>query len=253
VRLVHELESWPCASFLTLTFNEIPPDYSVHKKDVQDFMKRLRSRLDYDFGIKEIKYFACGEYGEEKLRPHYHVILFGFDFSHDRVEYKKERGNMLYTSEYLEDIWGYGYCPIGTVTKQSCDYVARYVMKKIKGPDSEMDPSYFRVNPDTGEVFHVEQEFVLMSRKPAIGLKHFDKYWQDWYEIGGCTLKDGKKTSIPRVYDRWLERIDPDLVARVKAERKAKAENNPNNSRERLAKREELLDLKLSRLKRSVK
>ena len=63
--------------FLTLTYDDkhIPTFQSVIKKDLQDFIKRLRKKI-YP---RKIKYFACGEYGSKNNRPHYHLILFGVD------------------------------------------------------------------------------------------------------------------------------------------------------------------------------
>lgn len=65
--------------FVTFTYNDnfLPAD-GVRKSDLQLFLKRLRSRLDY-YGIEHnIRYFAVAEYGSKTLRPHYHVILWNF-------------------------------------------------------------------------------------------------------------------------------------------------------------------------------
>ena len=69
--------------FLTLTYDDehLPKDNSVHKDEVQRFMKRLRKAVYPD----KVRYFLCGEYGGQFGRPHYHVILFGlsgFDTLH---------------------------------------------------------------------------------------------------------------------------------------------------------------------------
>ena len=74
-------------SFITLTYNDdnIPVaengNYTLVKKDFQDFMKRLRESI----GDVKIRYYACGEYGSKSLRPHYHAIIFGYDFSEDPI------------------------------------------------------------------------------------------------------------------------------------------------------------------------
>lgn len=60
------------AFFLTLTYNDehLPPGAQLSKRDLQLFIKRLRK---VNPGIK---YFAVGEYGTDKGRPHYHLVIF---------------------------------------------------------------------------------------------------------------------------------------------------------------------------------
>ena len=85
-RMLYELKSWRCASFVTLTYNDenLPiaenGRSTLVKKDVQLFMKRLRK-----YSGRELKYYAVGEYGsvEKTHRPHYHLIIFGFDALND--------------------------------------------------------------------------------------------------------------------------------------------------------------------------
>ncbi|AXF52012.1 MAG: replication initiator protein [Microviridae sp.] len=66
--------------FITLTYDdryltETPNGYyTLVKRDVQLFFKRLRKSLPKD---SKIKYYLCGEYGSNTYRPHYHAILFG--------------------------------------------------------------------------------------------------------------------------------------------------------------------------------
>lgn len=127
VRIVHEAQMWPQNSFITLTYRpeDLPQGGSLNVEHYQLFMKKLRAR---NTGHK-IRFFHCGEYGEKLSRPHYHAILFNYDFP-DKKVFSEKNGNTIYTSELLEDIWGKGFCTIGDVTFQSAAYVARYVMKK---------------------------------------------------------------------------------------------------------------------------
>lgn len=71
--------------FVTLTYDNSNCPYEISKKDVQDFLKRLRKAV---FPLK-IRYYCCGEYGSKYLRPHYHLILFGYDFP-DRYFFQKK-------------------------------------------------------------------------------------------------------------------------------------------------------------------
>lgn len=67
----------------TLTYNDghLPNVFGVpcfRRKDIQDFMKRLRYDLDDKFKLSKdaFRYLAIGEYGGKNGRPHYHVIFF---------------------------------------------------------------------------------------------------------------------------------------------------------------------------------
>lgn len=51
----------------------------VSKADIQNFLKRLRDRinkLNIPKNEKAIRYFICSEYGPTTIRPHYHGIIF---------------------------------------------------------------------------------------------------------------------------------------------------------------------------------
>lgn len=51
----------------------------VCKKDIQDFLKRLRLKIDklnINENEKKIRYYISSEYGPRTFRPHYHGVLF---------------------------------------------------------------------------------------------------------------------------------------------------------------------------------
>lgn len=123
-------------------------------KDLQDFLKRLRIHWQREHGHTGIRFFACGEYGEEKARPHYHLILFNCPIFDLKADHKSKKGNMNYTSEEIAKIWQKGRIAVGSVTWDSCAYTARYVLKKINGPYSKA------MYDSIGK----EKEFVRMSR-----------------------------------------------------------------------------------------
>ena len=174
---MHEASLHDDNSFITLTYSpeNLPEDNSVHVEHLQKFFKRLRKLI----APTKIRYFACGEYGENKNRPHYHAIIFGYSFPDKRL-HTKQNGNLLYRSRLLEKAWPYGYSMIGNVSFESCAYVARYVMKKRKGKDDYVDKngktnaSYYEIcDPDTGAIYVLNREFCTMSRRPA-----FDRDWE---------------------------------------------------------------------------
>lgn len=72
LRLSHEMEVSSSAFFITLTYDNehLPSGQELSKQDLCLFIKKLRHRNP------GIRYFAIGEYGSEKGRPHYHAVIF---------------------------------------------------------------------------------------------------------------------------------------------------------------------------------
>lgn len=88
-------------------------------------MKRLRKY----FSNIQIRFLACGEYGGQTNRPHYHALLFGIDFL-DKTAFSRSRaGYVNYVSATLAKLWPFGHHTINGVSINSCGYVARYVTK----------------------------------------------------------------------------------------------------------------------------
>lgn len=207
VRCVHEASLHANNAFITLTFDDehYPADHSIHKEDLQKFFKRLRKNTKV-----KMRYFACGEYGEKRGRPHYHAIVFGYDFP-DKVYWVTRNGSRLYRSAILEKTWAFGHSLIGDVTFESAAYVARYVVKKHK-PDKrvkeEVNLYNSVVDPDTGEIFEINPEFCLMSRNPGLGAGWLERFKSDT-DKDYITL-NGKKMSLPKYYDSLLEKMDPE-------------------------------------------
>lgn len=128
LRCVHELKYHKTGCFITLTYNNdcLPDDGKLNYSDFQLFMKRLRKRYG-----KGIRYFVVGEYGDKGNRPHYHALLYGIDFSDDRILIRSNRSSPLFRSHILEKLWQKGFCSIGNITNRSANYCARYTMKKL--------------------------------------------------------------------------------------------------------------------------
>lgn len=127
------------ACFVTLTYDDahLPPDGGLVPRDVTLWLKRLRQLV---LPVR-FRYFGCGEYGEQGLRPHYHAILFGLGSA---------------WSSSIAKAWGLGFVHVGYYSDQAAAYVAGYVLKKwdaVGGPHSGL-----------------RAPFSFMSRNPGIGV-----------------------------------------------------------------------------------
>ena len=230
VRLMHENQMHEDSCFITLTMNDEylmsrENPYSLDKSEFQRFMKRLRKRYG-----KQIRYFHCGEYGEKNSRPHYHAIIFGMDFE-DKELFSIRDEIRLYTSETLAELWPYGFVTIGSVTMESCAYVARYVCKKQKGKNAE--EHYIRWDPLTGEGTPIEPEYATMSRKPGIGKTWFDNYKNDVYPHDYVVIKK-HKIRPPRFYDKQLTEQELEKIKEKRAEELPEVIDQYNEAMDRL-------------------
>lgn len=248
-RIVHESQMHRDNCFVTLTYDSenVPANGSLNKRHFQLFMKRLRKHHEG----KTIRYFHCGEYGEELQRPHYHACLFGIDFI-DRVEHSaNHRGDITYTSQTLENIWGMGFCTIGELNYETAAYTARYVMKKITG--KRADKHYARVNPITERIELIQPEYATMSLRPALGKSFYDKYKSDFFPRDECPIPGrGVYNSVPTYYETLLKEEDPDTYEQVKRARKEYRDTHEcEYTPKRLKAKETVKQAQLSQLKRS--
>ena len=244
IRCLHESELHEQNSFLTLTIDQekLKPTeqhllVTLQKNLVQKFIKRLRKSI-YP---KKISYYYCGEYGENYARPHYHICLFGHDFN-DKQFHKKVGGNILYRSDSLNALWGYGHCLIGDVTFDSAAYVARYITKKINGPKA--DEHYCGRLP----------EYTNMSKKPAIGLRWIEKYKSDVYPSDEVILK-GRKVRPARYYDKYLEKHHLNEFENIKINREELAERfelSEESDPKRTLVKHEIQLVRLQQLQRNI-
>ena len=253
VRCVHEAQLHAENSYLTLTYadHRLPVDLSVHKRELQLFFKRLRKWceankegwLDEDGKRKYFRYFACGEYGDQTQRPHYHALIFGIDFDDKKFFKKNKNGDSLFRSEQAQSIWSdkhgdIGFVTLGAVSFQSAAYVARYIMKKQSGDQAV---AHYRGR---------QPEFVLPSKKPGLGRKWIERYYNDVYPKDLIHINE-KAYRPPRFYDDVFAEIDPGMFARLKRRRIAEgraAEDHPS----RIAVKEKVKEARIGQLVRPL-
>lgn len=245
VRAYHESQLHDYSSVLTLTFDEDHLNRSLDKQDAVKFIKRLRiylSRSEHlrenypHFYKKKISYLYCGEYGSKFNRPHYHIIIFGFDFP-DKVYLKdSESGDEIYISKILSELWPFGYATIGKMSMASAMYCASYVTKYVS--NAEKESIYTDVN--TGE--YRQPEFGHASRcgdtgykKPSgdpilggLGLKWLIKYHDDIL-THNCVIIANQKYRIPRYYLKKMEELFPSKYEKLKILREESLDSSSVN------------------------
>ena len=222
LRCVHESQMYEQNCFITLTYDEenVPSDGSLNKKHFVDFMKRLRKHVH----PKKIRFFMCGEYGEQLGRPHYHAIIFNHDFE-DRKPFKYTNKSILYTSESLSKLWPYGFVTVGEANYTTAAYVARYTTKKIFG-DAAVE-HYGSKLP----------EFCQMSLRPGLGFDYCVKY-KDELQAKDSVVLNGREYPLPSYYDLVFEDLE-----RQKSKRKNKIDTE-NSTIARLRVREKVAESK---------
>jgi hypothetical protein len=271
VRLTNELKTFPDAIFLTLTYDEdhLPLNNSLNPEHLRQFMKNLRYKYK---GIKSIvmpngdtqypiRFWGCGEYGSKSGRAHYHLILFNikiWDKEPDQKQPISHSGEKQYFSETLQKIWGKGRISFGSVTPESCNYVARYTLKKVNGANKE--EHYSRViieesiDPETGELTFVEStvsiqpEFSAQTTQPGIGYFYYQQYKNDILSGDFIVQRNKKgamnKLHVPRYYDKLTAKADERLIDDIKSKRKAKAlKNDIENPLEKTGSRRAVKDI----------
>lgn len=266
LRCVHESKLHDENTWFTLTYDEdnLPYGASLVPEHLQLFLKKLRKEYD----DKQIRFYAAGEYGEKcqlhgvqgcKMcgllgRPHYHVCVFGHDFSDKQFERTTETGFDVFSSQQLDGVWGKGRTEVGEFNFETAAYTARYCTKKITG-DMAME-HYVRVLCD-GTMVELEPEFSRMSlggrqKQGGIGAKHFETYASEIYPMDECVI-NGVTSKPPRYYDKLLEARDPETWETIKRDRKNNAESRAEDQTLlRRTAREKVKRAQVAQLKKTI-
>lgn len=239
IRLEKEMEISTSAMFVTLTYDNLhipittgrypmtllknsKQDAELQQQEKEDrsdrsiqaFFKRLRyyegeSKKLWNIKQKEIeeqkplKYYACGEYGSQKFRPHYHIILFNL------VDYKNL--NRAWATAVVKNGTTVDHIPFGEVDIQDVNpNTIKYVLKYI--------------NKDNWNRFHKDdnrvKEFSLMSK--GLGKNWITPKVESFYnrrlDINYTISSDGYKVAMPRYYrDKMLtEETKDDAIMIIK-------------------------------------
>ncbi len=233
---LHESQHGNC--FITLTYRSkeeatdkqlqkghyVPKDYSLNYHHFRDFIKRLRRQYK-----QKIRYFHCGEYGDENLRPHYHACLFNVQFD-DQIVEQEDQGITTYSSPTLEKLWKYGFCTIGELNFKTASYTAAYILGKKTG--NQGNEAYLR-NDEDGVAYWVKPPYITMSlghtcskcKKKScknstggIGEKFYEKYKTDFFPSDESPVPGvGIVNKVPRYYETILKSEDPTMFELVRS------------------------------------
>lgn len=215
MRMLHESSCHDDAIFVTLTYddNHLPPYASLQKRELQKFFKRLRRDLP---DHRKIKYFACGEYGPQTERPHYHMIIFGLSL--------KTEDKVLVMDNWPFCDWNNPYIvkkSFGLAEPKSIQYVAQYIDDKLNG---DLGKEFYE-NKGREPVFKVMslgigKQFALKNADQIREQKHLTvngipmsipRYYVDLLDISRDELQEfAKENSIKKMYDLTGMELTPD-------------------------------------------
>lgn len=118
--------------FVTLTYDEKhypkkDTSTSLHVREIQLFLKRLRKRINDRF---QIKYIAVSEFGKKRGRLHYHLLLFGFpNEMHDLIYF--DNYATPYATEMIKQSWQKGFVKVvNSIDSNVSNYLTKYITKQ---------------------------------------------------------------------------------------------------------------------------
>lgn len=222
VRLqLHTLDYDRMPLFITLTYApECYPEEELCKKDVQDYIKRIRDK--YDLYNTHFSYFGCGERGDTFGRGHYHLLMYGMDFYNGLYDVDDELCRAC-----IEKDWTNGECFVCVADWSGIHYVTKYVLKYLDKDYNGKCPPFTLCSKGIGLGYLNSDEFryikscvnVQRYRDALDGVPEVDtsspqtilsttneiiSRLKPFVESLKVTLPSGKQVSLPRFYRKKL-------------------------------------------------
>lgn len=229
---------------------------SLWPDHVSKFVNSLRKHFERE-GITGIKYFYCGEYGTQTLRPHYHMLLYGvpLDLSQNYSYHIDNNFKEHWKNPLIDKYWKYGMHDIANVEWSSAAYVSRYCTKKLfTGRENAWE--YAKIGK--------EPEFIRMSRRPGIGMSYYNLHKNEIYEHDSMVMKTVKGNTgsfkPPKAFDKLFKEEFPEQFEKIENRRKECAERSRRNlyylsdytDKERLEMKTESIETKAKMLVREL-
>lgn len=241
IRCTHEAEQHTRNTVVTLTYatENLPANGSIEPKHAEKFIADLREWAAYHENHRGIKTWGCAEYGcnnpncqdpkcTHGMRPHYHIILFNYDFKDKKQADGKPPG--YYTSDILTQIWDRGGTQLMDLTFESAAYVARYITKKLTGPRANeyLAPHIEKLRQQGCTMLpgdKLPEQTVCLTQK-GLGKNWYKEWKEETYNNDKVyrSTKDGRRIPMrpPKYYDRQYEIDNNADYERIKKERKMK-------------------------------
>jgi len=184
-RLMEEDKVSSSSHFVTLTYDTTSVPISANgfmtlcKKDVQDYMKRLRKLCP----LSKLKYYFAGEYGSQNGRPHYHAIIFNCP------------DTALFFAAWHLNGTPLGGIHVGSVSGDSIAYTMKYIDKDNFSRKHSRDdrlPEFSLMSKGLGSAYltgaalkyhrsHLDQVYVskLGGHKVAMPRYYRQRIWSD--------------------------------------------------------------------------
>lgn len=162
-----KLHSDNCFATLTYSDENLPENKSLKPDDLKLFLYRLRQAMK----PHKIRFFACGEYGDETERPHYHLAIFNFPSCRNGFTNRRGASFCCAQCATIQKLWPLGHIFLGTLEQNSANYIAGYVTKKLTdGRDARLNGRH--------------PEFTRQSNRPGIGADAMDEVASVLMELG---------------------------------------------------------------------
>ena len=174
-RILMESVCNPFSYFVTLTYDDLHPLtdtirlpnklLTLDKSHFQKFIKRFRR---YSPGDRQVRYYACGEYGEKAKRAHWHAVIFT-DIEPNQFEQVLKKAWTLKNQQI-------GFVTCSLLNEERAQYVAQYTTKKLTSGVTYLDGR--------------ASELALMSKKPSIGHDMILQLAETYAKYNGLFLKN---------------------------------------------------------------